>query len=248
MESGNEVRTRTILDDVSLGNFSRLPGSMIHHMCSFLYARDVARTSILSKSWYCVSAIYSNITFHFTYEKSKLEDLFERGFPDGRFRQQVQRKKLDFLVQTDKSIRTRLEREANVLRFYLHIDFPNLNLLAPGIDGWISLALKKNIKELVLCVDCLNRIRSYYNATQFVSLASCLKVLSLGYCTFESNLDIKLPQLQRISLRDSCFAGRSLFERFLCGCPVIEYVKIWFCKIDEHLSIPNLPRLEYLSV
>ncbi|XP_027125586.1 F-box/LRR-repeat protein At3g03360 [Coffea arabica] len=276
MESGNEVQTRTTLDDVSLGNFSRLPESMIHHICSFLSARDVARTSILSKAWYCISAIYSYITLHFTYEKSDSEDLFGHGLPDERFSQQVEREHLDFLFMIEESVRECLEMESNVLRVDLHIDFPDINLLAPRLDGWISLVLKKNIKDLLLCVDTLNRTsahsawshynrirglsarssyngssgrsaRSYYSVPQFLVLASCLKVLSLSYCAFESSLEIKLPQLQRLSFRDSCFVGRSLFERFLCGCPVIECVKMWSCKIDKLLSIPNLPRLEYFE-
>nr|XP_027122825.1 uncharacterized protein LOC113739714 [Coffea arabica] len=243
MESEEREQERSGLEIAPLDFISRLPDSVIHHILSYLRARDVTSTAILSKTWNRTWSTYPYLVFHFFYDNSVTE------------RQQflcdvhIKKRKHDFLILAGNSICRRLQLDFCIQRFQLYIDFPDMELLTPNMDQWIGIAVDRTAPELAVCIDSLSGSdRYFYSVPQSVLLASSLKVLSLCGCRFESGLDIKLPHLQKLSLSHSCFTDKFLFHQILSGCPVIEYVKVSFCKwMDTLLSVSSLSHLKYFE-
>nr|XP_027096122.1 uncharacterized protein LOC113716020 [Coffea arabica] len=272
--TGNEVQPKTTRKDANLNHFSRLSDSIIYHIYSFLPTRDVACTSILSKSWYRIWTLYSFVVYHFICTMwGQDEEQDEKGVgrvqecgrevpgPTFEYTGSGNRKD-DFLSMAGKFIRRRFIENLNIQRFQLYIDFPKMGSLARRLDIWIDYAMMRAVPELVLRIDCLtsdthvghrinalsSRQRLHYAIPQFAVEARWLKILGLSGCRFATCLDIKLPQLQSLSLCHSCFDDKSLLERFLLGCPLVEYVKISFCNwMDKLLSVPNLPELKHFE-
>lgn len=231
------------LDIASLDFISWMPDSIIHHILSFLRARDVTCTAILSRSWNRIWSTHPYVVFHFSYNNyvTKQEQVLDE--------MDVEKQKHDFLILTGNSICRRLAQEFCVRRFQLYIEFPDIELLTPNMDQWIGIAVKSTVPELALCVDSFSGSKRYfYSVPHSISLAVSLRNLSLSGCRFESSLNIKLPNLQKLSLSHSCFGDKFVFDRILLGCPVIEYVKVSFCKwMDSLLSVRSLPHLKYFE-
>ncbi|KAL3512271.1 hypothetical protein ACH5RR_024988 [Cinchona calisaya] len=228
----NQKKAKTRVEDVATPDyFSQLPDSIIHdHIYSCLSDRDVARTSILSKNWYRIWATYSYVVFHFIHTK---KDRKKEGGDEM------------FFDMVESSMCKRFKHKFYVDSIEMFIKFPNMESLAPRLDRWIRIAIERsiNITEFDLRVESF---MAPYKVPQVVLHAGCLKVLSLSRCKFDqSSSDIKLPQLQELSFLSCNFSGSLLFEKFLSGCPVIEYVKMSFITWkDNQLLIPNLPKLK----
>lgn len=241
VEEGEQGRAG--LGIAPLDFISRLPDPIIHHILSYLRARDVTSTAILSRTWNRTWSTYPYLVFHLFYDNSVTER--EQVLGD----KQIEKRKHDFLILAGNSISRRLQLDFCVQRFQLYIDFPDMELLTPNMDRWIGMAVERTVPQLAVCIDSLSGSdRYFYSVPQSVLLASSLKVLSLSGCRFESRLDIKLPHLQKISLSHSCFTDEFLFHQILSGCPVIEYVKVSFCKwMDTLLSVSSLSHLKYFE-
>ncbi|KAL3529332.1 hypothetical protein ACH5RR_008654 [Cinchona calisaya] len=243
METERREHERAHLEIAPLDYISWMPDFIIHHILSFLRARDVTCTSMLSRTWNRIWSTYPYVVFHFSYNNYATE---QEQLPDDLH---MAMQKQDFLILIGNSIHRRLKQEFRVQRFQLYIDFPDIELLEPNMDQWIGIAVQRTVPELALCVDSFSGSnRSYYSVPQSVLLAGSLKALSLSGCRFESSLDIKLPHLQKLSLSHIPFADKFLFYKILSGCPVIEYVKVSFCKwMDTLLSVSSLPHLKYFE-
>ncbi|XP_027152110.1 uncharacterized protein LOC113752179 [Coffea eugenioides] len=274
MEQGNKVQPKTSRKDANLNHFSRLSDSIIYHIYSFLPTRDVACTAILSKSWYRIWTLYSFVVYHFIctmWDQDKEPEEKGVGWVQECGREVPgptfdctgsSSRKDDFLSMAGKFIGRRFIENLNIQRFQLYIDFPKMGSLAQRLNIWIDYAMMRVVPELVLRIDCLtrdtkvghrintssSRQRLHYAIPQFAVEARWLKILGLSGCRFATCLDIKLPQLQSLSLCHSCFDDKSLLERFLLGCPLVEYVKISCCNwMDKLLSVPNLPELKHFE-
>ncbi|CAI9113604.1 OLC1v1014237C1 [Oldenlandia corymbosa var. corymbosa] len=228
------------LEIAPLDFISTLPETIIHYIFSFLRARDVTSTSVLSKTWHRIWSCYPIVVFHFAYGNVAVEQLQS---PDSLG---PTMQKDEYLGLMEKSVCRRLEQDFPVQRFQLYTDFPDIKLLSAKMDEWVSMIAQRNAAELALSIDSVtDSVRYYYKVPEYVFIARSLTILSLSGCRFEGSLNIKLPYLKKLSLSHSFFVDKFTFNNILSGCSVIEYVKVSSCRgMDSLIFISGFSHLK----
>nr|GLL31518.1 putative F-box/LRR-repeat protein At4g15060 [Ipomoea trifida] len=204
--------------------FSMLPHPLIHHILSFLPFDDIVRTCTLSKDWHRIWLSYPSVEFHFDF------CVYTRQ---------------GFFAHMQNSLAQCFGRKACIKNFSLSICYPAIDILAPNLDHWVGLAMKKNISKLKLSIgrfwDYIRPSLVLYSIPEEVLVANTLEVLDLHQC------NLKKDRFEHISILRCIGVGH--FLSVSCK-PELEYFKEDRCKPElEKIEIdaPNLHTLSYNS-
>nr|GLL31906.1 putative F-box/LRR-repeat protein At4g15060 [Ipomoea trifida] len=97
-------------------------------------------------------------------------------------------------------------RKACIKNFSLSICYPAIEILAPNLDHWVGLAMKKNISKLRLSIgrfwDYIRPSLVLYSIPEEVLVANTLEVLDLHQCNLKKDRfgSVNLPRLGKLSL------------------------------------------------
>lgn len=137
---------------------SALPESVLHHILSFLSFKEVAQTCLLSKRWKQVWRTFPDV---------------EVGGMDTN-----PRKSKEILTSLEPALLNRQREMINIKKFSLELDLINPPENASLAGRCLGLALKCEVKELVL----VHWRRERCNLPEIVFYAELLDVLELSYC------------------------------------------------------------------
>nr|GMD15046.1 F-box protein At5g03100-like isoform X1 [Ipomoea batatas] len=186
--------------------FSMLPHPLIHHILSFLPFDDIVRTSTLSKDWHRIWLSYPSVEFHFDF------CVYTRQ---------------GFFAHMQNSLAQCFGRKACIKNFSLSICYPAIEILAPNLDHWLRLAMKKNISKLRLSIgrfwDYIRPSLVLYSIPEEVLVANTLVVLDLHQCNLKKDRfgSVNLPRLGKLSLNRCQFVSASLLQKIF-PCATIE--------------------------
>lgn len=226
MRDGNGVDERTNTVD----RISELPDPIILHILSFLRCpKDVTRTSVLSKKWRSTYASF--LSFDFDQKRFK-------ALGGGEVQQ------AEFKRFVESSLSTRIAPLVWIQKFRLHITSFGPKM-ARHIDRWLCAATTKNVKELEISVERKRRLR--YSVPQIVLAAYPLTSLKLYGCKLDKYKDMKLPNLQQLSMK-KMHINHNIIQSFVRGCPMIEDFRLIHSDGLEALNLSTLVMLNRVEV
>ncbi|KAB2044303.1 hypothetical protein ES319_D01G079800v1 [Gossypium barbadense] len=185
--------------------FSGLHDSILIHILSFLYAKQVIRTSILSTRWRYLFALLPNL--HFDFEG----DLWRRGYTSYRH---IDIYSYGCLV--DKMLITHNMTNIDKLRLKCRA------MIDPDrFHAWISAAVHRGVKHLDL------NISPGKFTTRPAVLFTCRTLVTLKLCMeFDFVLDVPkgahFPNLKTIYLEEVNFSNDDSVKSLLSGCTSLE--------------------------
>lgn len=181
---------------------SELPDLAIVHILSYLYFDEAARTSLLSKRF---NSLWNSVTaLNFSDESS--------GKKDDRF--------VNF-VDTALGFHHRAKIEKFSLKF-------RYNLIGgKAVDGWIKVAVKKQVKSLHLNLfqNGKNSPRYEHKLPKFLYGYRKLVELVTSCCKFAKNRRICWNSLKLLSITRTNL-NEELISKILSGCPVLETLEL----------------------
>ncbi|KAJ9159204.1 hypothetical protein P3X46_024726 [Hevea brasiliensis] len=217
---------------------SNLPEPILHHIFSFLYIKEIARTSVLSKTWlqawktipilkFDIGAIILENLDRWS-NMQEIYNIFEQIFLN-------RRKQMISLINFKL-----------VMPYNLSIDPETASFM----DRCIGYALECNVKHLKIrfCPTILGE-RHVYCVPQALLNAISVQELDLSYCKLRlpSIGNVTLPFLKRLSLA-YVFADDNAISKLIAGSPLIEDMSFISCFGIKTLQIFNLINLVQFHV
>ncbi|KAF3651140.1 hypothetical protein FXO37_18154 [Capsicum annuum] len=174
-----------IVDATDDDRISKLPEPILHHILSFLHAKDAARMSTLSKVW---DSAWNSLPYLNFGDKSfsKSKDI------------------LRLLRAVDQALANRKKHKISIQKFSLWL--PHYHELC-YVSSWINMLIACNVKELKLRVNrpVYEGVLDYNSLTEAIFDAKTLNVLSLDGFNIEMPSDdgmIKFTSLRELHLSD----------------------------------------------
>ncbi|GLT68278.1 hypothetical protein SLA2020_405260 [Shorea laevis] len=204
---------------------SDLPESIIHQIMSFLPAKEVARTSVLSKKWYHFKASYPVLEL-----KGPFGDM-------NKFRQVVY-----------DSLRHFSQNKLRLVAFC--IEFFSDSLYS-DLYSWIGLALENGVKRLDLCRECNSRCKfdslpkHLFTLPRPLFSSNTLTVLNLTRCYLDQPLSI-FNSFRELSF-NYCFIKDPIIWKD-DDFPFLECLVLCQCPNLTSVQISNLRRLHTIDV
>lgn len=191
-----------------MDSISELPDALLLNILSFLSARDVVATMVLSKRWQPLWKMVPKLIYD--------DDSYE-SFP--RF--------------VDRSL---LLHEAPIIET-LHFKLGQ-NSGAVDIGVWTRTALQRCVRKLIIKTDnCFNSTapvilpRSLYTGCSMLVRLKVNKVVLVDVTS-----PISFPSLKKLSLKCVKYPGDEFVERLLSSCPVLESLVVKQC-LDDNVNI-----------
>lgn len=149
------------------------------------------------------------------------------------------RRSKEILTSLEPALLNRQRKTLSIKKFSLELDLINPPENASLAGRCLDLAIKSEVKELVL----VHWRRERCNLPEIVFYAESLAVLELSYCKLQQpSENVKLFSLRRLALREAC-ADDQVIAGLISGCPLIEYLEIRSCEGLESLELVNLSNL-----
>ncbi|KAM3232901.1 putative FBD-associated F-box protein [Capsicum annuum] len=215
---------------------SKLPEPILHHILSFLHAKDAARMSTLSKVW---DSAWNSLPYLNFGDKSfsKSKDI------------------LRLLRAVDQALANRKKHKISIQKFSLWL--PHHHELC-YVSSWINMLIACNVKELNLEVNIpiYKGIYLYNRLPKVIFAAKALNVLTLEGFNIEFPTGdgvIKLSSLRELNLL-YVFLDEQSMQALCTSCHNLEHLSLWsICglasfQVGEN-SLPKLKKvnLEYCS-
>ncbi|KAJ4718101.1 F-box/LRR-repeat protein [Melia azedarach] len=226
---------------------SELPPFIVHLIMSYLSPKEVAQTSVLSKSWNQLWSSFPIVNLDESYFTG-------RPFNESSISLVSQGKsKKKFLGNQKKFINLGY---AFLTRFYksklciqklrLYIQLPNVKKSSPLVDKWIELAISNGVRELDL--EIVSDINTKYALPPAMFSAKFLTSLILSGCKLEQCPDsISFHSLKELTLKKLCIRGKML-QKLTSECPVLEGLFIYDCRDLNYLCISKALKLKIMRV
>ncbi|KAH6801504.1 hypothetical protein C2S52_001968 [Perilla frutescens var. hirtella] len=220
---------------IEIDRISLLPDPIIHHIFSFLRcAKDVVRTTVLSKSWRRTFDSYQSFDFD--------ERWFRvRGELDRSEEREAQMKK--FKEYVDRSMATRLDRVVCIDKFRLYADNVDVPMMI-CILRWVRAAMAKNVRELDVQLYTWREVRLPVGLTQSNSITS----LKLAGDSFYGLAVMKMCNLRGILIKDAKFLDVNVVKKIEENCPLLEDLRLVGCPRLLYLEISDLVKLRRVEV
>ncbi|KAH9666040.1 putative F-box/FBD/LRR-repeat protein [Citrus sinensis] len=217
--------------DETVDQISDLPPSIIHHIMTYLSAKEVTRTSILSTSW----------------------NQFQNSFPILDF------DLMNFIVRIEIVNIKFLEKFIMFVDTFLH-QFSNLKVCmqklriyvcpldvegsSPLFDKWIELATENGLEVLDFMV--IADENTYYALPQTIFSAKLLTSLKLVGCKLELP-SFTVSFLKAITLQN-VYINDQMVQSLICGCPLLEDLFFGSCFGLKFLCISGAYKLKILMM
>ncbi|GLT80113.1 hypothetical protein SLA2020_515680 [Shorea laevis] len=193
---------------------SELPECIILQIMSRLSAKEVVRTSVLSKTWYGFKASYPPVL----------------NFKQDRYREEPVSKFTQLVYNSLHHIGlNKLGLRAFIVALF--------NTTLPSdLDCWISLALENGVEELDIFPPTIR-----YTLPQPVFFSKTLTILNLEFCILDQPLSL-FSSLRKLDFKYCHFKVPIILKNG--DCPLLEEFIVYGCEyFDSVLHICNLPQL-----
>ncbi|CAM8930171.1 unnamed protein product [Rhodiola kirilowii] len=212
-------------NDVRMDYTLLLLESLLHHILSFLSAKDAARCSVLSKRW------------RHARETSHIVDFDQRCFvgpSNDRFQKFV-----------DNYLLRMLEQKHIIGIFRLTVTSSG-STLASHIDRWLDIAVRNNVKEMELHMH-LGKNGYHYSIPLFVLAAKTITAITLDWCKLGLPNVVNLPYLRKLYLK-RVILTETMLQTLTLSCPSIERLCLISCNGLVNLEVSTLEQLSTLEV
>ncbi|TXG68996.1 hypothetical protein EZV62_003931 [Acer yangbiense] len=229
-----------------MDRISELPDFTIHHIMSYLSAKEVAQTSVLSHNWYNFYVSFPIFDFHEPY-KWFVGDLANKN-PERfcknetiRFRKRLHR----FTEFVDDFLVRFSNLKLCMQKFRLLIGL--LDVEASSIlDKWIGLAIKNEVKELDLNVQTDKN--AMYPLPWIIFSAASVNALKLEGCKLGQIPEtIRLYSLKSLILK-KVFIKEEIVQKLTNQCPLLEDFSLDYFWGLSHISIVQPHKLKLCSI
>ncbi|KAL5824679.1 hypothetical protein ACOSQ3_020742 [Xanthoceras sorbifolium] len=187
---------------------SNLPDFIVHHIRSYLSAKEVARTSILSKRWNYLRASFPILDFLESYPYfvgPRLATLNPSRRQEKKFRRRI----YNFMKFVDDSLRRFCNLKLSMQKFRLLIGYVNVGYYFQFLDVWIGFAVKNEVKELDF--DVQTDIETMYTLLPVIYSAKRVTNLKLCGCKLKLPSDtMRLHSLRILTLVRVCVDGEMI--------------------------------------
>ncbi|KAM3216114.1 putative F-box/FBD/LRR-repeat protein isoform X1 [Capsicum annuum] len=226
-----EIRHRTSLrvmkeqrvDEVE-DQISKLPEPILNHFMGLLLAKDAARMSTLSKTWYAAwsSLPYLNFGDRFFYREVR-----------GRWILSENIQELVHIV--DQTLANRKKHKISVQKFWLKVP-SSYRMSSSYVHNWIKILVTSNIKELILKVG--ESDSSFDSLPEELFVAEGLNILNLRGFKLELPLHhgIKFSSLRNLRLTDT-YLDEKLVQDLCASCVCLEKLRLSCCRGLASLQI-----------
>ncbi|KAF9608570.1 hypothetical protein IFM89_010002 [Coptis chinensis] len=219
-------RRRTSLSSNGQDKISTLPDSLLYKILSFLNVQEVIATSFLSKRWMPLWKTHPYLNFsHYLWKSRRGTNRFA-GFVD------------NFLL---------LREDRDIERF--HLSCTRSCDYFDQILNWIRVAIKRQVKEVVLDFDSLP-----FNVLPRFIFTSEISVFKLNYHGNKKREGIQLPgsmcmapELKTLKLTCATLPQSNSNREVVMSCPMLENLCLSYCVLDNidilNISAPQLVNL-----
>ncbi|KAL8489612.1 hypothetical protein ACS0TY_025504 [Phlomoides rotata] len=183
------------IKEMPINRLSVLPDSLLVRILSFLYMKEAARTSVLSKRWKFLWAELPRLEFWENWNSEK---------------------KHDFVYWVNRTLDIRKGDYLEEFRVRFMYD----ECFASDVDAWIEFSVKNEVKKLSLIMVPYSSWDDYYTPPQMLYSCSSLTTLHLNRCFMISERKIEWQSLTKLSLED-VELDQSLIDEILSSCPVL---------------------------
>ncbi|XP_021763551.1 F-box/FBD/LRR-repeat protein At2g26030-like [Chenopodium quinoa] len=226
-----------------IDRISELPDFILHHILSYLFTKEAAQLSVISKRWQYVWETFPILDFHEGYFGKDLCVINPKQnwiSKDGR--RKIFNQRVKFMSYIDKKLHRFREKNLRVNKFFLSMTLVS-NKLAPRVDTWMDLLADMRIQELNVIIRAGHERR--HDLSKILFTMESLTLLILQSCVLlNSRLDrnaVKLSSLVEMHLirvsidedtiQDLIFCCHSMKVFFLMNCVGFENLEI--CDHDK---------------
>ncbi|VFQ59570.1 unnamed protein product [Cuscuta campestris] len=192
------------MKEMPIDRLSAFPDCLLIHILSFLGLKKAAITSLLGKRWKFLWTELPTLEFKFwdfSGEKTKAN--------------------CDFVARVHKTLATRSGKSLEKLE----VTFKYIECFASDVDSWLRVAVKLEVKHVVLSMDYNGDL---YTLNKEMCSCSSLTSLSLDGCTIEPQRAISWPSLTSLEIYNVDLP-QPVVENILSGCPALKSLYLIGC-------------------
>ncbi|GAY59900.1 hypothetical protein CUMW_198030 [Citrus unshiu] len=234
--------------DETMDRISDLPTFIIHHIMSFLPAKEAARASILSKRWEKFHSSFPILDFD-QHNFGCLADASGHTLNALRENREFRTCLARFIDAVDLSLSRFCNLKFSVQKLRIVIGVLDPEHLPPLLDKWIALAIENGVKELDFQI--LPDIKDYvhtYTLPQTVFSANFLTHLRLAGCKLEQPCyAMCFLSLKKLHLY-GVYITEQMVQKLLHECHFLEDLNFFECLGLKLLCISGAHKLKILTI
>ncbi|XP_010480700.1 PREDICTED: probable F-box protein At1g60180 [Camelina sativa] len=190
---------------------SSLPDAILQHILFFVPTQLAITTSVLSRRWRHVWSDTPSLSFDDSYRP------------------------LAHAAWINKT----LDRYTALKMTKFHLKSRMYHTVA-DIDRWMEFVMSRNVENLSLCIGLSRDYFYYYQIPDFFYINSSIKQLSfeLPHSRMFPLCSVSWTSLKELSLYN-CSLSNETVAKILCGCPILESLKLDHC---PHLRVLDLSK------
>ncbi|KEH32286.1 F-box protein [Medicago truncatula] len=235
---------------------SNLPIIILHHILSSLPEKDVARTSVLSKTW---------ANTRFTFSKLSFSDVKFRGWiPQSK--DDFERKRKKFIDYVTRTLSRFCDRGLTIKECKITLNHFELHCMSKDVNFWLKSTSESGVEVLELCLpsgpnhDEEGHDECYVLPMGVIEAKSLTKLVLMGGIRIDQafmHQSIKFFSLIVLSLWEVLLGNEHAIEHLISCCPLIEHITLNRClvlslgggtKLMKCLSMLGLPKLKTVDV
>lgn len=231
--------------DETVDRISDLPPSIIHHIMTYLSAKEVARTSIFSTSWNQFRNSFPILDFNlmsFIVGTEIVNIKLLRDQKKEKFRESLEK----FIMFVDTFLHRFSKLKVCMQKLRIYVCPLDVEGSSPLFDKWIELATENGLEVLDFIV--VADENTYYTLPQTIFSAKLLTSLKLLGCKLEQpSFTISFHFLKAIALQN-VYINDQMVQSLICGCPLLEDLSFCSCFGLKFLSISGAHKLKILMM
>ncbi|KAK0596263.1 hypothetical protein LWI29_014189 [Acer saccharum] len=226
-----------------MDRFSKLPDCIMHHIMSYLSAKEVAQISSLSKRLKGLSESFPIFDFSDSYFHIMGSIRLFRNHE--RYLKRVH-KFVDFV---DASLSRFSDLNLRMQKFSLMIHVvADVQQLSPVLENWIRSAIECGVEELDLYF-FFSEHEEIYTLPQILFSSKSMNTIKLNACKLEqpSNNITRLLSLKRLTLNDVCMQEETI-QKLIDHCPLLEDFSLEECWGFNRFYVAKAHKLKTIKI
>lgn len=230
-----------------LDRISSLPPFIIHHIMAYLSAKDVAKTSLLSKRWSYLRASFPILDFD---QGEYIGNKFWEGDLDildtELYYERYDKRRMSFVEFVNVTFRRFCKLQLRMWKFRICISPDHGKDLSDLLDEWISEAVEHRVEDLN--VDVLTKKDRLYSLPQTIFYAKSVTTLKLGGFKLEQPFDsTRLSFLRSLTL-NNVHTDEQILQKFTSECPLLEELSLFSCWGIKYICISKPLKLKIFRI
>lgn len=221
------------------------PIFLLQSFITYLSAKEVARTSILSTSWNQFRNSFPILDFdlmNFIVGIEIVNIKLLRDQEREKFRESLEK----FIMFVDTFVNQFSNLKVCMQKLRIYVCPLDVEGSSPLFDKWIELATENGLEVLDFMV--ITDENTYYTLPQTIFSAQLLTSLKLAGCKLElPSFTISFHFLKAITLRN-VYINDQMVQSLICGCPLLEDLFFGSCFGLKFLCISGAHKLKILMM